>query len=132
MDRRSIKKEAFKSFKKSYFKNIIVAFLVVFIIDGGYLYSTKSIIQDNNIEVDSTIQELSNSKYISSNVTEDVLNSISNYTVSKTLGNNSNKSENEEEAVTNSKLSNSRAAAELFFNIFERNDRITRKLFDSI
>ena len=125
MDRRSIKKEAFKSFKKSYFKNIIVAFLVVFIIDGGYLYSTKSIIQDNNIEVDSTIQELSNSKYISSNVTEDVLNSISNYTVSKTLGNNSNKSENEEEVVTNSKLSNSRTAVELFFNIFERNDRIS-------
>ena len=128
MNRKSIRSEAFKSFKKSYFKNIIVAFLVVFIIDGGYLYSTKTIIQDNNINVDEGFYELRSSGYAFENFTEDAIDSLSNYSISKTLGSigKNNIIENtEEENVSNSKLSNSRAAADLFFNIFSRNDKIT-------
>ena len=86
MNRKSIRSEAFKSFKKSYFKNIIVAFLVVFIIDGGYLYSTKTIIQDNNINVDEGFYELRSSGYAFENFTEDAIDSLSNYSISKTLG----------------------------------------------
>ena len=57
MDRKSIRKNGFKSFRASYFKNIIVAFIVIVILDGGYLYSTKSFIEENDIDVDSGLTE---------------------------------------------------------------------------
>lgn len=57
MDRKSIRKNGFKSFRASYFKNIIVAFIVIVILDGGYLYSTKSFIEENDIDVESGLTE---------------------------------------------------------------------------
>ena len=45
MNRKSVRRNSFKAFKASYFKNIIVAFIVIVILDGGYLYSTKKMAQ---------------------------------------------------------------------------------------
>ena len=69
MNRKSVRRNSFKAFKASYFKNIIVAFIVIVILDGGYLYSTKNIIKDNNINVDT----IKNNIYLDTDLTSQVV-----------------------------------------------------------
>lgn len=112
MNRKSVRKNSFKTFKASYFKNIIVAFIVIVILDGGYLYSTKNIIKDNNINIDT----IKNNIYLDTDLTSQVVDPEKIVDLSKV-------SELNERA--SSKLSNSGDFAELFFNVFKNNKKIS-------
>lgn len=57
MNRRSIKKRAFKDLKRQYFKAVLVCFLFTIIFGNGYTFVTKIFPNETPREVVATVEE---------------------------------------------------------------------------
>ncbi len=71
MNRKELKKNGLKNFKRDYFKNILVVFIIGIIINSGYHFT--SIIYTNNLNVEKTDNEIIKEGY---QITNDIQNKI--------------------------------------------------------